>query len=78
MGLLSVRTLLNAVLKMYLMSKSHKQNLKKRCIESREDPTQIDRCLRCGIVQTFNDLRCIGCESSLPGDWPWMARLLYK
>merc|ERR1712079_164249 len=44
----------------------------------REDPAQIDRCLRCGIVQTFNDLRCIGCESSLPGDWPWMARLLYK
>ena len=43
-----------------------------------EDTENVDRCLRCGRVQTFNDLRCIDCDSSLPGQWPWMARLLYR
>ena len=43
-----------------------------------EDTENVDRCLRCGRVQTLNDLRCIDCDSSLPGQWPWMARLLYR
>ena len=70
------------------------QNLKRRALLKRatcninakgeasvcckEDPEKVDRCLRCGMVQTNNDLRCIDCESSLPGQWPWMVRLLYR
>ena len=44
----------------------------------KEDLEKVDRCLTCGIVQTNNDLRCIDCDSSLPGQWPWVARLLYR
>ena len=32
----------------------------------------------CGQDQAIQDLRCVGCNSISPGDWPWMARLLYK
>jgi len=33
---------------------------------------------QCGQVQREQGLRCVGCNSTSPGDWPWMARLLYK
>ena len=33
--------------------------------------------LQCGQAQSAQ-LRCVGCNSTSPGDWPWMARLLYK
>ena len=37
-----------------------------------------DQPSSCGQVQSVQDLRCVGCDSTSPGDWPWMARLLYK
>ena len=33
---------------------------------------------QCGQVQFEEDLRCVGCDGTSPGDWPWMARLLYE
>ena len=36
-----------------------------------------DTAQQCGQVQSAQ-LRCVGCNSTSPGDWPWMARLLYK
>ena len=37
-----------------------------------------DATLQCGQVQSAQGLRCVGCNSTSPGDWPWMARVLYK
>ena len=31
----------------------------------------------CGVVQLEHGLRCAGCNSTSPGAWPWMVRLLY-
>eukprot|EP00092_Neocalanus_flemingeri_P002626 GFUD01002813.1.p1 GENE.GFUD01002813.1~~GFUD01002813.1.p1 ORF type:complete len:394 (+),score=79.73 GFUD01002813.1:712-1893(+) len=43
-----------------------------------EPGKENDQESQCGQRQTAQDLRCVGCDSTSPGDWPWMARLLYK
>ena len=40
-----------------------------------ENPSVTDDGL-CGKVES-NHLRCVGCNSTSPGAWPWMVRLLY-
>jgi len=46
--------------------------------ENIEVETKSTRKPECGRIQDVQDLRCVGCNSTSPGAWPWMARLLYK
>ena len=49
-----------------------------------EETLVAERCLSCGRKQNTKDKvynrlrRCTNCDGARPGDYPWMARLLYK
>ena len=47
-----------------------------------EETLVAERCLSCGRKQNTKDKvyapLCTNCDDARPGDYPWMARLLYK